>query len=428
MKVNIHWFRRDLRLEDNRALELATHANFPVLPIFIFDTEILHELENDDARVSFIHERLTAMDHQLKELGSGIQVFHGQPYEVWKDILEKYDVSEVYFNKDYEPYARERDANISELLKQHGVQVHALKDHVVFEESEVMKPDGSPYTVFTPYRNKWMERFQEEIDLKESITNGENFAQVEGNIIDINNIGFNSSAIKVRGFNLTDLDNYEAIRNLPAKDATSYLSVHLRFGTVCPRQVFRQVSRQNISFMNELIWREFFLQIIFHFPQVVNENFKVKYDGIQWRNKEEEFERWCKGETGFPMVDAGMRQLNQSGYMHNRVRMVTASFLTKHLLIDWRWGEAYFAKKLLDFDLAINNGNWQWAAGTGCDAAPYFRVFNPTEQMKRFDPTREYVRNWVPEVDELNYAKPMVEHKIARERALKTYKIGLQGG
>jgi deoxyribodipyrimidine photo-lyase len=428
MKVNIHWFRRDLRLEDNRALELATHANFPVLPIFIFDTEILHELENDDARVSFIHERLTAMDHQLKELGSGIQVFHGQPYEVWKDILEKYDVSEVYFNKDYEPYARERDANISELLKQHGVQVHALKDHVVFEESEVMKPDGSPYTVFTPYRNKWMERFQEEIDLKESITNGENFAQVEGNIIDINNIGFNSSAIKVRGFNLTDLDNYEAIRNLPAKDATSYLSVHLRFGTVCPRQVFRQVSRQNISFMNELIWREFFLQIIFHFPRVVNENFKVKYDGIQWRNKEEEFERWCKGETGFPMVDAGMRQLNQSGYMHNRVRMVTASFLTKHLLIDWRWGEAYFAKKLLDFDLAINNGNWQWAAGTGCDAAPYFRVFNPTEQMKRFDPTREYVRNWVPEVDELNYAKPMVEHKIARERALKTYKIGLQGG
>lgn len=243
----------------------------------------------------------------------------------------------------------------------------------------------------------------------------------------MSDLEFGESVILVKDFQLSNVENYASLRNLPAEDSTSYLSPHLRFGTVSIRQIIHLLSPKDEVFLSELIWREFFMQIIFHFPKVVSQNFHSKYDRIQWRNKEDEFQLWCQGKTGFPLVDAGMRQLNQTGYMHNRVRLVTASFLCKHLLIDWRWGEAYFAQKLLDYELSSNNGNWQWAAGTGCDAAPYFRVFNPTTQMKKFDKASKYIHTWIPEYGTTDYAKPMVDHAFARARALEVYKNGIIG-
>lgn len=423
-QINIFWFRRDLRLSDNTGLHHAINSGIPVLPVFIFDTHILNELSENDARLGFIYENLKNIDSELKLLGSSLESFHGDPIAIWKEILGKYTIKSVFVNKDYEPYAIQRDKNVEELLKSFNIEFHLFKDQVIFEECEVTKDDATPYTVFTPYSKKWRSLVQPD-NLKPFNTKLKNFHQFTSNLLTLDDIGFKNPEIKVPDFKIDDLDDYSEIRNFPAKDSTSYLSPHLRFGTIGIREVFCKIPAENKAFTNELIWREFFMQILFHFPEVVEHNFKRKYDGIQWRNNESEFERWCNGETGFPLVDAGMRQLNQTGYMHNRVRMVTASFLCKHLLIDWRWGEAYFAKKLLDFELSSNNGNWQWAAGTGCDAAPYFRVFNPTEQLKKFDPGLEYVTKWIPELNELNY-KPMIDHKFARERALKVYKEGIR--
>lgn len=421
--INIFWFRRDLRLIDNTGLYHAFNSEFPVLPIFLFDKQILHELPEDDPRVNFIYRKLKEIDSELKKAGSSLKVFYGEPHEVWSQILEDYEVKNVFTNKDYEPYAVQRDAKVEKLLKQKSIAFHSYKDQVIFDESEVMKDDGTPYTVFTPYSKKWRSLLKSE-QLQPHQYQIKNLYSFSSEFPSLEAIGFKLSSIKVLDFRIDELDGYNENRNFPAKDATTYLSPHLRFGTIGIRELFNVV-QSNFSFSNELIWREFFMQILFHFPDVVKYNFKRKYDGIQWRNNEDDFEKWCKGETGYPMVDAGIRQLNKTGYMHNRVRMVVASFLCKHLLIDWRWGEAYFAKKLLDFELSSNNGNWQWAAGTGCDAAPYFRVFNPTEQIKKFDPKMEYVRHWVPELDDLNY-RPMIEHKFARERALRVYKEGIQ--
>jgi len=422
--IHIYWFRRDLRLTDNFGLFHAISSELPVLPIFIFDTHILNELPPDDARVSFIYNKLKEIDLELKKLGSSLQIYFGKPLDVWKKILGEYKVKKVFTNKDYEPYAIQRDDKVEALLKQNNIEFCAFKDQVIFEESEVMKDDGTPYTVFTPYSKKWRSLIKpEQLDPLNYKHN--NLYPFTSEFPSLEDIGFKPSSIKVLDFRIDDLEDYSENRNFPARDATTYLSPHLRFGTIGIRDLFHKIPAENTSFTNELIWREFFMQILFHFPDVVNHNFKRKYDGIQWRNNEDDYENWCKGTTGYPMVDAGMRQLNQTGYMHNRVRMVVASFLCKHLLIDWRWGEAYFAKKLLDYELSSNNGNWQWAAGTGCDAAPYFRVFNPTEQIKKFDPKMEYVRKWVPELDDLNY-KPMVDHKFARERALRVYKEGIQ--
>lgn len=418
----IHWFRRDLRLEDNKALSEATNTGIPVLPVFIFDTHILSELSRDDSRVSFIYNILHDINNQLAEIGSSIKIEIGKPVEIFKKLSSEFQIKDVFFNEDYEPYAIERDLQVQNFLLKNGINVNKYKDQVIFAKDEILKPDGKPYTIFTPYKNKWYSVFTRAADLQEYKVNPANFIKIAHEFPSLDKIGFSFSIIKVKPLNLDFIDNYEALRNLPAEDKTSYAGPHLRFGTMSIRQLIRNIKPNNESYLSELIWREFFMQILYHYPHVVHHNFKRQYDGIKWLNNEKDFAKWAQGNTGYPFVDAGMRQLVQTGYMHNRVRMVTASFLTKHLLIDWRIGEAFFAKHLLDFDLSSNNGNWQWAAGTGCDAAPYFRVFNPCEQVKRFDPELKYTRKWVHELNNLSYPKPMINHKFARERALQVYK------
>lgn len=425
MQISIFWFRRDLRLHDNTALHFALQDKLKVLPVFIFDTNILNELEPDDPRVNFIHLNLQLINNKLLKYNSSILCLQGDPEKIWEELINNYSIKKVFVNKDYEPYAIDRDSKINALLHKEGIEMYAFKDQVIFEENDILKADGHPYTVYTPYRNKWMEHFGKTEVAPLGLSRFSNFIESTRSFPTLLELGFKKSNIEVKDYNLTRISEYTAVRNFPAMDATSYLSPHLRFGTVSIRQVIAQLGPNHETFLNELIWREFFMQILFHFPQVINQSFKPQYNGIKWRNNPEEFKHWCSGETGYPMVDAGMRQLTQTGYMHNRVRMVTASFLCKHLLIDWRWGEAYFAKKLLDYELSSNNGNWQWAAGTGCDAAPYFRIFNPTEQLKKFDKKQDYIKKWVPEYGTILYSHPIVDHKIARERALFTYKSGL---
>lgn len=421
-KIALFWFRRDLRLEDNTALNQALHSGFQVLPIFIFDQHILEDLSADDARINFIHSSLESINNKLNNKGSSVLCLKGNPYNVWLNLIEEYDVADVFVNKDYEPYASERDEKIRELLKRKGIGFHAFKDQVIFEENEILKDDGKPYRMFTPYKNKWLKVFQTlPLKSKPKVEWG-NFIKVSNPFPSLLKIGLIKSNISVKEFDLSQLDHYLHTRDLPAADSTSYLSPHLRFGTVSIRQIIAQLKPDHSTFLGELIWREFFMQILYHFPKVVSQNFKSKFDGIRWNNNEEDYEKWCEGKTGYPLVDAGMRQLNQTGYMHNRVRMVTASFLCKHLLIDWRWGESYFAQKLLDYELSSNNGNWQWTAGTGSDSAPYFRIFNPVEQQKKFDKDKTYIKQWVPEYGQANYPEPMIEHSFARERCLKAYK------
>ena len=422
--ISVFWFRRDLRLEDNHGLYMALQSHYPVLSLFIFDSEILDSLVKDDARVSFVYDTLCGLDVQLKTFSSSLCCRVGQPIEVWRSLLSEYDVKAVFANEDYEPYAISRDRSIEELLQVHGISFSLFKDQVIFAKDEVVKADNTPYTVFTPFKNRWMSLFVDTPVVSFDSQSFAHFLHYDAELPSLQAVGFESSSIRVPDFDLNHLDDYDKQRNFPALDATSHLSVHLRFGTVSIRKIVRQVY-VNQSFLNELVWREFFMQILYHFPQVEQSNFKPKYDAVKWRNNENDFQCWKEGKTGYPMVDAGMRELNATGYMHNRVRMVTAGFLCKHLLIDWRWGEAYFAEKLLDYELAANNGNWQWAAGTGCDAAPYFRVFNPTEQVKKFDKDFVYIRKWVPEVDSFAYPLPMVDHKVARIRAIETYKLAL---
>lgn len=425
MKTAYFWFRRDLRLEDNTALFHALTENDSVQCIFIFDDNILEELPKDDARVTFIHSELEKIHQQLVELGSSLRVEIGKPIQVWEKLMAMDKISAIYTNKDYEPYARKRDGEIRDLAQDNNIEFKRYKDQVIYEENDVLKADGKPYTIYTPFKNVWRKQFIAAEHLPHSIEKlTAHFAKSTHSFPSLNDLKMEKSTIVVKPFSLNDLAEYPEMRDLPAEDKTSYLSPHLRFGTIGIRSLVQQVKHHEV-FLNELIWREFFMQILYHFPKVVDQSFKAKYDAITWRNNEAEFETWCKGETGYPMVDAGMRQLNETGYMHNRVRMVVASFLCKHLLIDWRWGEAYFAEKLLDYDLSANNGNWQWAAGTGCDSAPYFRVFNPITQLEKFDKKGVYVRTWIKNLDELTYPQPMVEHKMARERALLTYKVGL---
>ncbi|MEY4963803.1 MAG: hypothetical protein RLZZ323_1122 [Bacteroidota bacterium] len=425
-EVTFFWFRRDLRLDDNVGLFQALQSQCPVIPVFIFDETILERLPNDDVRVGFIHESLASINQKLQEVGSSLLVKKGKPIDIWTSLLREYAIKQVFWNKDYEPSAIQRDAAVTELLTLNGVQTFSFKDQVIFEEAEIVKADGLPYTVYTPFKNRWLEKYKSmapvtEFDLVPLFSN---FLKSEFDFPSLEQIGFVPSSIKVKPHNLKLVSNYHETRDFPALDSTSYLSPHLRFGTVSIRKLVNWAAKKNAVFLSELIWREFFMQILFHFPKVQNRNFKSAYDGIEWRNNEDDFKRWCEGKTGYPMVDAGMRQLNETGYMHNRVRMVVASFLCKHLLIEWQWGEAYFAKKLLDYEMAANVGNWQWAAGTGCDAAPYFRVFNPDIQQKKFDEKGIYIRQWIKEFD-LGYDQPMVDHAMARDRAIATYKAGI---
>ncbi len=424
MKIAIFWFRRDLRLEDNTALKAALQSGHQVLPIFIFDQDILSDLPKQDARLGFIHDLLTDINTSLHSFGSGVQCLFGSPLQVWKTLIETYDISSVFINKDYEPYARKRDQEITTLLSENSIPLYTFKDQVIFEEDEILKADGNPYTIFTPYKNKWLSLFNREV-LNSENSDFKAFYKQTQTLPSLGSMNFKIATIKVKPYDLSSLSEYTKSRDFPSTDNTSYLSPHLRFGSVSIRKIISTLKESDNIFLSELIWREFFMQIIYHFPKVVSENFKVKYDRIVWRNNQEEFEKWCIGKTGYPLVDAGMRQLNTTGYMHNRVRMVTASFLCKHLLIDWRWGEAYFAEKLLDYELSSNNGNWQWSAGTGCDSTPYFRVFNPSSQQQNFDKKGIYIKKWIPELDSFDYVSPIVDHKLARDRALSTYKMGL---
>ncbi|WP_439185529.1 cryptochrome/photolyase family protein [Carboxylicivirga taeanensis] len=426
-KITIHWFRRDLRLKDNTALNAALNGPHPVLPIFIFDRHITDELQADDARITFIHQQVTTINVQLNsQYHNGLKVLQGQPLEEWQKLIHSYNIAEVHFNRDYEPYALERDEAVTKLLESHGIRVVTHKDQVVFEAHEVLKKDGSPYTIYTPYKKQWISRFNDLPSINRPQADAPaNYFQIQIHTPHIEELGFKHSPIAVPAWNFNHVEQYEHKRDIPHLNHTSHLGPHLRFGTISIREVIAKTCYSEV-FLSELIWREFFMQIMVHFPQVIAHNFKRKYDAIIWQNNSKQFERWCQGQTGYPIVDAGMRELVQTGFMHNRVRMVCASFLCKHLLIDWRWGEAFFAQHLLDFELASNNGNWQWAAGTGCDAAPYFRVFNPSEQQKKFDPELKYILKWVPEFGTMAYPQPMVEHKAARLRAIEHYKMALQ--
>ncbi|WP_026711613.1 cryptochrome/photolyase family protein [Flavobacterium filum] len=424
--MTIFWFRRDLRLDDNIGLFHALNSNEEVLPIFIFDEAILSQLPKDDARVTFIHDLLSKIQKQLEEKGKSLAVFHGKPYAIFQKLISENKITSVYTNHDYEPYARKRDKEIYQLFKEHAIEFKTSKDQVIFEKSEVVKDDGSPYVVYTPYSRKWKEKFKTiQLVHYESEKKLAKITNHSYPFLSLKEIGFEPSPIKVAPFDISDklISNYEATRNFPAVKGTSMLGIYLRFGAVSIRKmVAKAIENKNETFWNELIWREFFMQILWHFPHTINKSFKERYDAISWNNNETDFKNWCDGKTGYPIVDAGMRELNTTGHMHNRVRMIVASFLCKHLLIDWRWGEAYFALKLLDYEQASNVGNWQWAAGSGVDAAPYFRIFNPTEQIKKFDKDWKYIKKWVPEVETSAYAKPIVDHKEARERCLKVYK------
>jgi deoxyribodipyrimidine photo-lyase len=429
--VSVFWFRRDLRLHDNTGLFQALKGDYPVLPVFIFDKAILDELEDPaDARVSFIHQSLLALQQQLVAADSTLVVRHGAVKQVFFDLCCEYDIKAVYTNNDYEPYARKRDAEMSDFFRSRSIEFISVKDQVIFEKAEVVKEDGLPYTIFTPYSRKWRATITaaQLRSLGSEKLMGSYHKQNALDIPSLQQIGFSHAAISFPAaqWNEITIKRYKEQRDFPAVAGTSRLSVHLRFGTLSIRALAREAGSLNESFLSELIWRDFYQMILWHFPQVVASSFKPIYDRINWRNNEKEFEAWCQGLTGYPIVDAGMRELNQTGFMHNRVRMIVASFLTKHLLIDWRWGEAYFAKKLLDFDLSANNGGWQWAAGSGCDAAPYFRVFNPYIQTKKFDPELRYIRQWVPEFESLNYPAPIVKHELARERCLQVYGAALK--
>ena len=430
--ITVCWFRRDLRVDDNHALYNALISGYPVLPVFIFDTDILSQLEEKtDRRVNFIFQTLEVINRELQHnYQSGIQFYYGSPEKVFSEIIRNYDVKSVFCNEDYEPYAIRRDENVKAMLSKHAVSFQSNKDQVIFHKDEIMKKDGTPYTVYTPYSNVWLSLFREKGTVHYSSEQHlDNLLQFTPKNFSIERIGFieTESAISQPDIDEEVIRNYEKTRNFPyLTHGVSGMSVHLRFGTVSIRKLAVQTARLSEVYLKELIWREFFMQILYHFPHVANHSFKAKYDNISWELNEEHFGRWCEGKTGYPIVDAGMRELNSTGIMHNRVRMITASFLTKHLLIDWRWGEAYFANKLLDFDLAANNGNWQWVAGCGCDAAPYFRIFNPAEQQRKFDPEMNYVKKWVSEFGTKNYPDPIVEHTFARNRVLERFKKGLE--
>ena len=428
-KLNLFWFRRDLRLIDNHGLYEALQSELPVLPIFIFDTNILDKLENkEDKRVDFIFQALEKLNEYLEKQGKSIQIFYGKPLEIYENLSQQYEIGNVFCNEDYEPYAIKRDQEIKDFLASKNINFYQFKDQVIFQKDEITKADGKPYTVYTPYSKQWLLKFNDQnLEFFASEKKLENLLNIEKQNITLENIGFKKTnyLFEPPKINLEILEKYHETRNLPTKE-TSQMSVHLRFGTISARKLVKLASELNDNtYLKELIWREFFMQILWHFPKVVHHSFKEKYDKISWENNEELFQKWCEGKTGYPIVDAGMRELNETGLMHNRVRMVCASFLTKHLLTDWRIGEAYFAEKLMDYDLSANNGNWQWSAGSGCDAAPYFRVFNPEEQQKKFDPKFIYIKKWVKEFGTSAYPKPIIEHKFARERALKRYKEGL---
>lgn len=413
-----------------RLFIFALKDNQSVLPLFIFDTNVLLELEKDDSRITFIYNEIEKIKKQLAIYGSDIIVEYGEPLNVFKKLIKEYNIKQVYCNKDHEPYGIKRDLKIKDVLEKEGIPLIQHLDHLISDKDTVLKPDSNPYNVFTHYKNRFKQligndKYKEyDVGLYKN-----NFLQISNNVklLPLEYFGFKktNTIFPPGSIDVEIIQKYHFTRDMPSLSGTSKLGIHLRFGTISIRELFRIAVDLNSIFLDELIWREFYAMILMHYPDVVYNSFKKKYDEIQWLNNEADFEAWKNGQTGYPFVDAGMRQLNESGFMHNRLRMVTASFLTKHLLIDWRWGEAYFAKKLLDYELSSNNGGWQWSAGSGCDAAPYFRIFNPSLQQKRFDPKVEFIQKWVSEYKTPSYPKPIVEHEFAVSRCKSVYRKGL---
>lgn len=429
-QLTLFWFRRDLRVHDNVGFYHALKGSEKVLPVFIFDAHIIDKLPQKDARIELILQALGYINDAMKGNQCTVGMYRGVPKAILTELLNRYPIDRVVTNRDYEPYARERDQEIASHLEARGIAFETYKDQVIFEQDEVTKDDGKPYVVYTPYSRKWLQAFEENPPREypsQSLLH-KLFTDEALPLLDLDSLGFDPEDFNTPPFRFDDalIDAYEETRNFPALDQTSRLGPYLRFGLVSIRDLVNQAAkRPDNTFLKELIWREFFMQILWHFPHTKDQSFKSKYDRIPWRNNEDDFQKWCVGETGYPLVDAGMRQLNQTGFMHNRIRMLVGSFLCKHLLIDWRWGEAYFAEKLLDYEMASNVGNWQWVAGSGVDAAPYFRIFNPTEQIKKFDKQHAYIQKWVPEYQELSYPQPIVDHKLARARCLEVYKTAL---
>lgn len=428
--IALFWHRRDLRIHDNAGLYKALRNDENIQPIFIFDSNILSKLPENDQRVRFIHQEIERLKKEYNDYGTDLIVRYGDPTQLIPDLVKEFGVEKVYTNRDYEPYARERDTKLYDILREQDVELIGSKDHVIFEKEEVMKNDGGPYTVFTPYSRKWrekMNKFYLSSYPTEKYLNKLHRSPVS-ELISLEKMGFKNAEIHTfpsREFPLKIISRYNDTRDIPAIAGTSRLSLHLRFGTISIRELARVAVKHNQTYLNELIWRDFYQMIIYHFPHSAKDSFKKQYDLINWEKNDAHFKAWCEGMTGYPLVDAGMRELNATGFMHNRVRMVVASFLSKHLLLDWRLGEAYFAEKLLDFELASNMGGWQWAAGCGCDAAPYFRVFNPTSQQEKFDKDLQYIKKWVPEYGTNKYPPPIVDHKMARIRAIERYKQAL---
>lgn len=430
-RVSIFWFRRDIRLNDNHGLFKALTSGDKILPIFIFDINILKKFsEKKDIRVNFIIQALENINKQLKiNYSSSIQFFYGNPLDIFKDICSKHNINSLYLNEDYEPYSIKRDKEVKEFLEEKGIGVYSFKDNVVFHKDDILKKDAKPYTIYTPYSKLWLAKLKDtSIETYNSEDHLGNLLAYSPDNFDIKKLGFEktNNLYTPPKINLDIIQNYDKTRDKPyIENGTTKIGAHLRFGTISIRRLVQISYTTNEVYLKELIWREFFTQILYHFPYVEHSCFKTKYNNIRWENNEDVFYKWCEGKTGYPIVDAGMRELNATGFMHNRVRMIVASFLTKDLLIDWRWGENYFTNKLLDYDLAANNGNWQWSAGCGCDASPYFRIFNPTTQEKKFDPKAIYIKKWVKEYETKEYPQPIIDHNFARNRALSRYKKNL---
>ena len=426
--LSVFWFRRDLRLHDNHGFFQALKKSKSVLPVFIFDINILGELNENDRRVSLLFDRLKELNTELAKHGKKIHVYYGDPKSIFNELFDKLPYDAIFTNTDYEPYATKRDKSVRLSLNQKKVKFRSYKDQVIFEKDEILTDSGKVYGVYTYYMKKWKAQFRASMTqpfpsdtLLHKCKNSDVLPCVE----QIGDIGFKHTEYILHQPNLTyrSLLDYEQSRDNPTMDGTSNASVHLRFGFLSIREVVNIAFQYSETFLNELIWRSFFTQIIWNYPRVVDSCFKQKYNNIKWNNIDL-FINWKYGETGFPIVDAGMRQLFETGYMHNRVRMITASFLVKNLGIDWRLGEAYFASTLMDYDLASNNGNWQWVAGTGCDSAPYFRVFNPNTQQERYDPKLIYCRKWIKELEENGRYRisEIVDAKKSRLDAIDRYK------